>query len=390
MKITPMKKILIFAVLALASSVQTVYAQAVVDVKGSGSEKILVTVDVSGSPAFKRSLERNLAISGNFRLVAKNASVLVSGSSATAVTAEGRGKRLSLPALAADDKAARMLARQFADKMSETYAGRKGFASSPIAFINKKGRSEELCVGYPDGGDIRQISRDGTACVGPRWMGPGKILYTGYVNGAPQIFEINADTGARKMKWGFGGLTTGASVSPDGSTAAIILSKPFRNPELCTINLAAGTWKRLTVSPNVNEGQPAWGPDGREIVYVSDETRRLNLFIVNAATKSKRRVTSTGSQNVDPDWGPDGRIAYTTKRGGDSYIAVMNPAEGDRSARLVTAPGRWEHPSWAPDRRHVVAECDGALYLIDTDEDAGNPVRLFTIPGRCITPTWNR
>lgn len=385
-----MKKLSIIAALAFVSSVQSAYSQAVVDVKGSGAEKILVTVDVSGSPAFKRSLERNLSISGNFRLVSRGGSVLVSGSMGGTIKAEGRGKRISLPANATDDRSARMLARGMSDRMNETYAGKKGFASFPIAFINKKGRSEELCVGYPDGGDIRQISRDGTACVGPRWMTSDKILYTGYVNGAPQIFEINSDTGVRRMKWGFGGLTTGASVSPDGSTAAIILSKPFKNPELCTIDMSAGTWKRLTVSPNVNEGQPAWGPGGREIVYVSDETRRLNLFIIDAATKSKRRVTSIGSQNVDPDWGGDGRIVYTTKRGGDSFIAVMNPAEGDKSARLVAGPGRWEHPSWAPDRRHVVAECDGVLYLIDTDEGADKPIKLFTIPGKCITPTWKR
>jgi len=385
-----MKKLLLIAVLSVVTSVSFAVSQAIVDVKGSGAEKILVTVDVSGSPAFKRSLERNLAISGNFKLVSRGGSVLVSGSSGGTVTAEGRGKRFSLPVNAADDKTARMLARQLSDAMCKTYTGRNGFASSQIAFVNKKGRSEELCVGYPDGGDIRQITRDGTACVGPRWMSGNTILYTGYVNNAPQIFEINSDSGVRKMKWGFGGLTTGATVSPNGSSAAIILSKPFGNPELCSINMAAGTWKRLTTSRNVNEGQPAWSPDGREIVYVSDETRRLNLFVIDAATKSKRRLTSTGNQNVDPDWGADGRITYTTKRGGNSYIAVMNPSEGDKSARLVTEPGRWEHPSWAPDRRHVVAECDGILYLVDTDENADKPVKLFSIPGKCITPTWSR
>lgn len=385
-----MKKLLTLIVLALAVSSQSAYSQAVVDVKRAGAEKILVSVNVSGSAAFKRSLERNLAISGNFRLVAKGGSVNVTGAYGSTVTAEGRGKRLSLPAAGGDDKAARMLARMLSDKMCETYAGKKGFARQQIAFVNKNGRSEELCLGYPDGGDVRQITRDGTACVGPRWKNANTLFYTGYVNGAPQIFEIDTATCSRRMKWGFGGLTTGATVTPDGSTAAVILSKPFGNPELCTIDIAGGTWKRLTVSRNVNEGQPAWSPDGKEIVYVSDETRRLNLFVINAATKAKRRLTSTGYQNVDPDWGTDGRIAYTTRRNGNAYIAVMSPADGDKSARLVTEPGKWEHPSWAADRRHIVAERDGVLYLIDTEEGADKPIRLFSIPGKCITPSWSR
>ena len=182
-----MKKLLIIAVFSIVTTSLFAQSQTIVDVKGSGAEKILVTVDSSLSPQFKRTLERNLAISGNFRLVTKGGSILVSSSAGGNVLVEGRGKRLTLPMNAQDDKTSRMLARQLSDKMCETYAQAKGFALSQIAFINKKGRSEELCVGYPDGGDIRQITRDGTACVGPRWMGKNAILYTGYVNGAADI-----------------------------------------------------------------------------------------------------------------------------------------------------------------------------------------------------------
>lgn len=376
------------AAAVLAFALQSAPA-VVVNVEKTGAEKILVSVEVEGSAAFKRTLERNLVLSGAFRL-AKGAGLVVKGTVGSSVVAEGRGRRLSLPSQAKDDKAARMEARYLADKMCETYAGQKGFARDRIAFVCKKGRVEELCTGYVDGSDIRQLTQDGRASVGPRWKSDNAIFYTGYLNNAPQVFEVDATTGSKRLAWGFGGLTTGATVAPGGGTAAIILSKPFGNPELCTIDIAGGTWKRITTTRTANEGQPAWSPDGKKIAYVSDESRRQHIYVVDPASKSKRRLTSSGTQNVDPDWGPDGRIAYTTKRGGQAQIAVMTSADGDKSARLVTEPGSWEHPSWARDGRHIVAERDGALFLIDTAEEGDKPVKLFTVQGRCITPSWRR
>ena len=383
-----MKKIAFIALSLLVSVAAK--AETIVDVTQVGAEKILVSVNVAGSDAFKKSLMRNLTLSGAFKLVSSGASIVVSGQVGGNVVVEGRGKKLTLPTAASDAKAARQDARKLSDKICETYAKQKGFASTRIAFVNKKGRSEELCIGYPDGADVRQITSDGTACVGPRWKNSDVIYYTGYVNGAPQIFEIDANSCVRKLKWGFGGLTAGATVSPDGSTAAIILSKPFGNPELCTIDIGAGTWKRMTTTRLANEGQPAWSPDGRSIVYVSDETRRLHLYVIDPAIKKSRRITSSGTQNIDPDWGPDGRITYITKRSGKTYVAVLDPAEGDKAARLVTEAGNWEHPSWARDMRHIIAERDGVLYSIDTMENGDAPVKLFSIPGKMITPSLSR
>ena len=366
-------------------------AETVVDVEGVGAEKLLVSVDVKGSAAFKRCLERNLQLSGAFRLVKGNAAITVTGEAGSTVVAQGRGRKLTLPSSAKDDKAARMEARQLADAMCEKYANQKGFAADKFVFAMKNGRAEEICTGYADGFDIRQVTQDGKASVGPRWKNRNTVYYTGYLNNAPQVFELDVETGRCRMAWGFGGLTTGATVSPDGSTAAIIMSKPFGNPELCTINIAGGTWKRLTTTRTANEGQPTWSPDGKKLAYVSDESRNQHLYIIDVATKSKRRLTSQGKQNVDPDWGKDGRIAYITKRGGSAQVAVVSPAEGDKSAQLVTKPGNWEHPTWARDMRHIVAECDGKLYLLDTAKDGDEPTQLFSVQsGRCITPSWCR
>ena len=360
-------------------------AETVVDVTGVGAEKFTVAVNVSNA-AYANSLKRNLERSGVF-VVQANGAIRVSGTPGGAVKVEGRGKVLTSTAAVTDEKSARMAARRLSDAMCEAYAGQKGFACDQVAFVNRKGKNNsQLCVGYPDGYDVMQLTSDAAAVVGPRWKDANTLFYT-FLKAGPQIYEYNLANKTRKLRWSFKGLTTGAAVSPDGKRVAIILS--FQgNPELYVIE--GDRYTRLTNTPNASEGQPAWSPDGKKIVYVSDESRHPHLYVVDVATKKTRRLTSKGSQNVDPDWGRDGRITYITKRAGGAQVAVMEPAEGESAARLVTGPGTWEHPSWSRDMRHVVAGRDKAIFIVDTLEGGDEPRQMFSANGNWITPSWSK
>lgn len=385
-----MKKTLLLACLVSAAAFAA-QAQTVVDVTGSGADKKTVSIDVDGAlaPAFVKSLKRNLEISGCFA-VRKGGTIKVSGTVGGQISAVDASRSLSANVPAADEKEMRMAVRRLSDAMCEAFAAQKGFACDKIVFVSRKGpANSELCICYPDGRDIRQLTRDARISVGPRWKNSDSLFYTGFLGGGPQIWEFDTRTNKREMRWSFKGLSTGATMSPDGSRVAIILS--FQgNPELYVIDVATSRWIRMTTTPNASEGQPCWSPDGKSIVYVSNEARRQHLYIVDVATKKKRRLTSKGTQNIDPDWGPDGRIAYITKRGGLASVAIIDPGEGESSARLVTKPGSWEHPSWARDRRHVVAGRDKALFIVDTAEDGDDPVQLFYNNGNWITPSWSR
>lgn len=383
-----------FMTLATVSSLALIAAnaQTVVKIEKTTASKISVSTEISGpnAKAFKLSLERNLALSGVFAIERKGA-VTVSGATGSGFSVKGAGLNLSVGSQAATDVDARMEARRLADSMVKSYANIEGFARDKIVFVNRKGSNNaELCVCYPDGGDAKQLTSDSKASVGPRWRDDATILYTGFLENAPRIYELDVNSGKRSRKWDFSGLNTGAVVSPDGTKVAAIFSFQ-RNPELYVIDLVSKTWQRMTQTPLASEGQPSWSPDGKEIVYVSDEARLPQLYVVNVATKAKRRLTSKGSQNLDPDWGNDGRIAYITKRQGLSYVAVIDPAKGESSSRLVSEGGTWEHPSWSRDCRHAVASRDKALFIVDTAEDnPDKPVQLTRMNGNLITPSWRK
>lgn len=357
-----------------------------IDVTAQGLAKQTVSIDV-GSAAYAKCLKKNLELSGLFD-VKSSGSIKVTGNSG-AVRATGAGKELSSPAVFTDDRTARMAARKFADAMCENYGGQKGFACNEIAFVKRNGSNDAaLCAAYPDGFDVRSLSSDGAGVVGPRWKDGNTLFYTSLKNG-PQIWEQDTVSGKRKMRWSFKGVTTGAAVSPDGRQAAVILS--FQGaPKLYVIEIATGKWRCLTPDAKGAPGEPVWSPDGKAIAFVSNDTRHPQLYIVDVATRKVRRITSRGTQNVNPDWGRDGRIVYITKRGAGSQIAVLEPSDGDATARLVGKPGVWEHPSWAVDSRHVVAESGGRLYVVDTLPDGDAPRQMFEAKGTWINPSWRR
>ncbi len=370
----------------------TLAAERVVDISAVGNRKFSVQIHVA-HPMFAKCLKKNLEISGLF-VVGKSGSVKVTGVPG-AIRAEGSGKVVPCSETFSDDKAARMAARKLSNAMCEAYGQQKGFALDKILFLNRgkplaKGstRPSEICLCYPDGYDIRQLTSDAKMTIFPRWKTDDQsILYISDKNGAPQIWEMNTATGQRSphREWGrFRGTPTGIAVSPDGSRVAAILS--FQgNPELYI--LQGNRFTRLTQTKFASEGQPTWSPDGKKIAYVSNETKTPQIYVIDVATRQKRRLTNRGSQNVDPDWGKDGRITYITKRGG-AQVAVMNPAEGDASAELITEPANWEHPSWSRDGRHVIANRDRALFVIDTLPDGDKPRQIFSANGNWISPSW--
>ena len=357
-----------------------------IDVTAQGVAKQTVTIDVANA-AYAKCLKKNLELSGLFE-VKPNGSIKVTGKSG-AITARGAGKSLSAATVFGDDKSARMAARKFSDAMCENYGNQKGFACEEITFVNRKGANNAaLCAAYPDGYDVRSLAADGAAVVGPRWKDEKTVFYTNMKDG-PQIWELDTASGKRRLRWSFKGVTTGATVSPDGRQVAAILSFQGK-PKLYVIEMATGKWKCLTPDAKGAPGEPAWSPDGKSIVFVSNDTRHPQLYIVDVATRKVRRLTTRGTQNVNPDWGRDGRIVYITKRGQGSQIAVLEPSESDAKARLIGKPGNWEHPSWAADSRHVVAESGGQLYVVDTIPDGDAPKQMFKANGTWINPSWRR
>jgi TolB protein len=108
-----------------------------------------------------------------------------------------------------------------ADEITLLITGKRGMASGKIAVVYGKGRVKELVICDMDGQNKRQITKDRSIVVGPRWTPNGKnITYTSYKRGYPYVYI----TGQSKPLAAYGGLNASGAISPNGRYLAVILS----------------------------------------------------------------------------------------------------------------------------------------------------------------------
>jgi len=343
------------------------------------------------SRTFLSVLKADLNRSGHLRVTSSKAAINVTGKCAANSTTiqtsfqlynAATRRRLMGKKYTQSTKKTRALAHKIADEILFAVTGKKGMASGKITMVSNRTKYKELYICDMDGSNIRQITKDRSIAVAPRWAPNGKaIVYTSYKRGYPSVFL----TGRAKPLSSYRGLNTGGAISPDGHSMAVILSVSG-NPELYVISLRTGAVKRMTRTRRGNEASPCWSPDGSKIAFVSDTSGSPQIYIISKSGGRVKRLSSGGSENVAPDWGKNG-IVYSTRQGGRYKIAIADPVRKKLKV-LQTDWADYEDPSWAPDQRHIVCsrtlKYHSSIYLLDTVKDS--PVRLIKASGDWFSP----
>jgi dipeptidyl aminopeptidase/acylaminoacyl peptidase len=101
-------------------------------------------------------------------------------------------------------------------------------------------------------------------------------------------------------------------VSPDGKYAVFAIRKYNLEEDKSWSELwimaTDGSGLRQLTSASHNDTSPAFSPDGKQIVFVSDrEGGKSQLFVVPAAGDAPRKLTSFPMELTAPRWSPDGR-----------------------------------------------------------------------------------
>lgn len=134
---------------------------------------------------------------------------------------------------------------------------------------------------------------------------------------------------------------------------------------------------------------PSWSPDGTRIVIstvgvdltpYSSSGQNGELWLIDARTGAKRRLTQSAVDAVQPAWSPHGfRIAFwSTSWQGQRELWTIDPdaTQPERTLMRVNAgPALQWNPVWAPDGKHLYfgSNADGTLNLwrIAMDEATG-------------------
>ncbi len=72
----------------------------------------------------------------------------------------------------------------------------------------------------------------------------------------------------------------------------------------------SGIEQKITDTPNINETNGVWSPDGEKILYLSDEPGYNEVYVFDVRTGVKTRLTFTPAAKKNPKWDPNMAFVY--------------------------------------------------------------------------------
>src|SRR5512134_3495346 len=121
-------------------------------------------------------------------------------------------------------------------------------------------------------------------------------------------------------------------LSPDGTT---IVFEPLG--DLYTLPITGGEATRIT-SGQAYDMQPAFSPDGKRIVFISDRNGSENVWIANSDGTRPRAVTTTERDSyMSPIWTPDGEYVIAAK-GAQLWMYHQNGGSGLQMTGVTATP----------------------------------------------------
>src|SRR5919106_1930676 len=121
-------------------------------------------------------------------------------------------------------------------------------------------------------------------------------------------------------------------LSPDGRTIVFELLG-----DLYTLPIAGGEATRIT-SGQGYDMQPAFSPDGKKLVFISDRNGSENVWVANADGTRARAITTTERESyMSPTWAPDGEYVIAAK-GAQLWMYHESGGSGVQMTGVSTSP----------------------------------------------------
>ena len=324
-----------------------------------------------------------------------------------------------------------------------------------IAFLRQTANDYELCIIPSIGGTERHLTK--ISLLPPirfdvsqvNWSPDGEWLAVSDKPSAREpfsIFMVARDSGERRRLTSPAAELNGdlsPAVSPDGQTVVYRHFESGGLSEIYVVPFAGGEPKRLTFS-DVVKSSPAWTPDGRDILFLSESGGSIGLWRMPAAGGTPERVEAVGQAvtsfaisaqgehlawtqtindsniwqvdlsgtslptvrkqsakmlisstkgDVSSQFSPDGqRIVFASNRSGRTGIWISG-SDGQRPVQVVSFDrGATGSPHWSPDGKLIVfdARVEGNADIYVTSPEGGKPQRLTTEASEDIVPTFSR
>jgi TolB protein len=225
-----------------------------------------------------------------------------------------------------------------------------------LAYVTEVNGRWQLAVSDADGTNatiITEFAGTGLEIRGPAWSPDNeRIAFFSNDGGWEQIWLIDADGANLTLPWESGTAEIEPAWSPDGTQlvyAADVTGR--RNFQIFVRSLdPVGEPVQLTTSGQ--NFSPAWSPDGRSIAFISTRTRQQSKVYIMRADGSDERILTFddgSAENADPMWSPDGAyLAFASNRNGGIFNLYMMRPDGSGLAQITNGTNNATSPRFRP------------------------------------------
>ncbi|MES2122348.1 MAG: hypothetical protein V4492_06175 [Chlamydiota bacterium] len=175
---------------------------------------------------------------------------------------------------------------------------------------------------------------------------------TPYMN----LYEANPDGSCLRALTSGSAYHAECAFSADGRNI-VYASNSSGSMQLYICDAGGGNVRTLTREENCYHGGPFFSPNGEWIVFRADRQEKdlLQLFLIRADGSEERQLTQNPHVNWAPYWHPNGRvIAYTTsKHGHSAYQIYLIDIETGHEYRLTCSRTFEGLPSFSNDGNRI-------------------------------------
>lgn len=127
-----------------------------------------------------------------------------------------------------------------------------------------------------------------------------------------------------------------------------------RSPRDNLREIIPGQSDRWLTRGNSSDRQPVYSPDGKSVLFSSNRSGNLDLWMIDNASGTVRRITDDGAEDWDPAFTPDGKkIVWSSGRSGSLEIWIAN-IDGSGARQLSRDGFDAENPTGTPDGQWIV------------------------------------
>jgi Tol biopolymer transport system component/DNA-binding winged helix-turn-helix (wHTH) protein len=216
---------------------------------------------------------------------------------------------------------------------------------------------------------------------GLAWTPDGHLLFSGYVGDGQVIWEMSGDGLNRKQLTSNVGDSVDRQMSATADNRFIVFQSNRSGAfEIWRANRDGSNLKQLTSEGN--NSQPGISPDGKWIVYVSEQEGSPTLRRISIDGGQPAQLTYNASSG--PQISPDGKqIAYLESSSSMPLHLTVIPFWGSENPKVFSLPLRQptnlaKRMRWSPDGKSIIYKDSGAgLWRQRLDTDKPEPVRGF-------------